>query len=159
MDCDYPDRDKKMIMKLNPTDLYLSPLLPYYFKENIGAIGNVNSSLVQNFESIELFKSKNIFLIADTPEVKLKAYDLHVQNIVRNRFKLEPKINLKYQLRQKILSYLRRISENNGVNLYSPNLKICNTNECTIISPTKLLFQGYKSSKPRISKIFNFRYS
>ena len=86
-------------MKLNPTDfVFITSRWPYYFKENIGAIGNVNSSLVQNFESIELFdslkyfNSKNIFLIADTPEVKLKAYDLHVQNIVRNRFKLEPKI-------------------------------------------------------------------
>lgn len=146
MDCDYPDREwKKMIMKLNPIDfVFITSRWPYYFKENIGAIGNVNSSLVQNFENIELFdslkyfNSKNIFLIADTPEVKLKAYDLHVQNIVRNRFKLEPKIKSEISAPPKnIKSYLRRISENNGVNLYSPNLKICNTKECTIISPTK----------------------
>ena len=39
MDCDYPDREEKMIMKLNPTDfVFITSRWPYYFKETLAQL-------------------------------------------------------------------------------------------------------------------------
>tara|TARA_B100000989_G_scaffold256321_1_gene205463 strand:- start:22482 stop:24305 length:1824 start_codon:yes stop_codon:yes gene_type:complete len=143
IDCNYADKEwTKMISNLESVDLVIiSSRWPYYFKNDIGSISNTKGSIDENIENIELFESinklnkANIFLIGNTPEVLSKSYDLYLQNIVRDRFKLTLRKTSFLSVPPKdIKNHLSIIAKNNKVKFFEPNLKICDREQCQIVS-------------------------